>query len=109
MSTPSGNGLFVDTAGWAGIVLQNGPDYQAMEAFYKRTIAVRREFVTTNYVLSELIALLTARSRAPRRQDDKDWSLVDAVSFVIMRQLGLREAFTSDHHFSQAGFVRVPS
>ena len=39
---------------------------------------------------------------------DKDWSLVDAASFVVMRHLDLREAFTSDHHFVQAGFVRVP-
>jgi len=39
---------------------------------------------------------------------DKEWSLVDAASFVVMRQLALTDAFTSDHHFTQAGFVRVP-
>ena len=42
------------------------------------------------------------------RHEDKVWSLVDAASFVVMRQLGLREVFTSDQHFVQVGFVRVP-
>ena len=36
---------------------------------------------------------------------DKEWSLVDCASFVVMLQRGLREAFTTDHHFEQAGFV----
>jgi predicted nucleic acid-binding protein len=38
---------------------------------------------------------------------DKDWSLVDCASFVVMRQRGLTDALTSDHHFEQAGFVRL--
>ncbi len=42
------------------------------------------------------------------RMSDKTWSLVDAISFVVMRRLGVTEAFTSDHHFTQAGFIRVP-
>lgn len=40
---------------------------------------------------------------------DKEWSLVDAASFVVMRRLGITEAFTTDHHFEQAGFIRVPA
>jgi predicted nucleic acid-binding protein len=39
---------------------------------------------------------------------DKDWSLVDASSFVVMPMLGIVEALTTDHHFLQAGFVRLP-
>jgi predicted nucleic acid-binding protein len=39
---------------------------------------------------------------------DKQWSLVDAKSFVIMWRLGITEAITADHHFEQAGFIRVP-
>jgi predicted nucleic acid-binding protein len=30
---------------------------------------------------------------------DKEWSLTDATSFVIMQRRGIQEAFTSDHHF----------
>ncbi len=36
---------------------------------------------------------------------DKEWSLVDCTNFVIMQQRGLFEAFTTDHHFEQGGFV----
>lgn len=36
---------------------------------------------------------------------DKDWSLVDAVSFVVMQEHKMTEALTADHHFEQANFV----
>jgi len=35
---------------------------------------------------------------------DKDWSLTDCTSFVVMKQHGLTEALTADRHFEQAGF-----
>lgn len=38
---------------------------------------------------------------------DKEWTLVDCASFVVMRHQGIIEAFTSDHHFEQAGFIRL--
>ena len=38
---------------------------------------------------------------------DKEWSLVDCASFVVMQQRGLTDALTADHHFEQAGFVRL--
>ena len=38
---------------------------------------------------------------------DKDWSLVDCASFVVMQRRGLTEAVTSGHHFEQAGFARL--
>jgi uncharacterized protein len=34
---------------------------------------------------------------------DKQWGLIDCISFATMKTLGLREAFTADHHFEQAG------
>jgi predicted nucleic acid-binding protein len=35
---------------------------------------------------------------------DKPWGLIDCVSFVVMRDRGIREALTYDQHFVQAGF-----
>jgi predicted nucleic acid-binding protein len=42
-----------------------------------------------------------------RQRQDKQWSLCDAVSFGLMAQHGIREALTTDHHFEQAGFIRL--
>ncbi len=39
------------------------------------------------------------------RRPDKDWSLTDCISFVVMQERGISEALTGDHHFEQAGFV----
>ena len=35
---------------------------------------------------------------------DKDWGLIDCASFVVMADLGIRDALTADRHFEQAGF-----
>jgi predicted nucleic acid-binding protein len=37
-------------------------------------------------------------------RSDKAWSLVDCISFLVMRDKGLSDAWTTDHHFEQAGF-----
>ncbi|MGB2621781.1 MAG: PIN domain-containing protein [Candidatus Acidiferrum sp.] len=39
-----------------------------------------------------------------RRSVDKEWSLTDCASFLIMEEMGIREALTYDQHFEQAGF-----
>lgn len=35
---------------------------------------------------------------------DKDWSLTDCISFIVMQERGITDALTGDHHFEQAGF-----
>ena len=39
------------------------------------------------------------------QHQDKNWSFTDCLSFVVMRDLGLQQALTKDHHFQQAGFT----
>ncbi len=53
------------------------------------------------------IATDTAAWTLLRSRKDKFWSLVDASSFVVMQQLNIQESLTTDHHFEQAGFIRL--
>jgi predicted nucleic acid-binding protein len=39
---------------------------------------------------------------------DKDFSFTDCTSFVIMREIRLTHAITTDRHFRQAGFQMLP-
>lgn len=49
---------------------------------------------------ADAIRLFTARA-------DKDWSLTDCLSFVVMERKSIREALTADNHFEQAGFHAI--
>ena len=42
------------------------------------------------------------------RYRDKDYSFTDCTSFVVMRELRLKEALTTDRHFRQMGFQTLP-
>ncbi len=49
-----------------------------------------------------LAALNLLKTRA-----DKNYSLCDAASFILMREYKIIEALTTDKHFEQEGFVRL--
>ncbi len=136
------NDLFIDTSGWAYYLDRQDQLHPTMVALVKQAIIERRRLVTTNYIITELVALLSSRYHLPRPQVitainaikrdasvevvyieraiddeawallearlDKEWSLVDACSFIVMRHFGITLALTTDHHFTQAGFTRVP-
>lgn len=38
---------------------------------------------------------------------DKEWTLTDCVSFVIMRERNVTKALTGDQHFEQAGYAAL--
>ena len=42
-----------------------------------------------------------------KNRPDKDWGLIDCISFVLMGERRITQAFSSDHHFEQAGFVKL--
>jgi uncharacterized protein len=44
-----------------------------------------------------------------RQQTDKSYSLCDAVSFVVMQRLGLKQALAFDEHFRQVGEFEILS
>jgi len=39
-----------------------------------------------------------------QKRPDKEWQLTDCISFLVMEDLGLKDALTGDKHFAQAGF-----
>jgi predicted nucleic acid-binding protein len=41
------------------------------------------------------------------KHQDKDFSVVDCSSFLLMKELGISAAITTDRHFEQAGFERL--
>ena len=42
-----------------------------------------------------------------RERTDKNYSLCDAASFIVMRTRGISTALTTDKHFRQEGFIRL--
>ena len=130
--------IFVDTAGWGHLVDASQRFHVLAAAIYRKGRQQGHKFITTNYIIIELVALLHSPLRIPRPQivafieslnaspcveivhidtlvdaqawqlltqrQDKDWSLVDCASFIIMQQRGITETLTTDHHFEQAGF-----
>lgn len=39
-----------------------------------------------------------------KQREDKEWGLVDCISFIVMQDRGITDALTADTHFQQAGF-----
>lgn len=39
-----------------------------------------------------------------KQRKDKEWGLVDCLSFIVMGNRGITDALTADTHFQQAGF-----
>ena len=47
--------------------------------------------------------LMLAATEFYRDRPDKNWSLTDCLSFVVMRRRSVTEALTTDHDLEQAG------
>lgn len=53
-------------------------------------------------------ALEEAAEDILRKYQDQDLSYTDAVSFAVMKQYGIIQAFSFDQHFVTAGFTLTP-
>lgn len=58
-------------------------------------------------VISSSPELFDAGLALYRSRPDKEWSLTDCISFIVMEREGLTEALTGDHHVEQAGFIAL--
>lgn len=66
----------------------------------------RRAFQTYEVVTHDRSLFTRALTRYEQRPD-KEYSLVDCMSMVLMEERGIRHVLTNDHHFTQAGFSIV--
>lgn len=55
-------------------------------------------------ILPQTPNLFEQAFRRYQSRPDKNWSMTDCASFILMEQEGLTAALTHDRHFTQAGF-----
>ncbi len=74
--------------------------------FKVEAAAVIEEFLTSDEAkIAHLTpALFDQAFEYYKLHQDKDWGLVDCLSFITMLEEGVTSALTFDHHFTQAGF-----
>lgn len=58
--------IFVDTSGWGNLVDQSQPYHQLMVQLYREAKQQKKRLITSNYVLTEVVALLTSPLKIPR-------------------------------------------
>ena len=58
--------LFCDTSGWGHLVDPTQPYHTLATNLYRKARNDNRRVITTNYVISELVALFTSPLRIPR-------------------------------------------
>lgn len=87
------------------IIAETGNGLARTPARQKFAELVRAVLSDANTRLVFVTAELLARALILYEQRrDKNWGLVDCVSFRVMQDAGVTEAFTNDEHFTQAGF-----
>jgi predicted nucleic acid-binding protein len=131
--------LFVDTSALYALMDGDDPNHERAWTFWNEMAGAVSPAVTHNYVVLETCALVQRRLGIPALQDlvdallypvstvfideelhriavsgvlnarIREVSLVDTVSFEVMRRLGIREAFAFDSHFGRYGFTALPA
>ena len=129
---------FVDTSALYALMLPEDRHHQAAQACFEQLRLAEASLISTNYILLECTSLIQRRQGFEAAQAfliqaakllDIVWiehthhehavmlwsksgrralSLVDCVSFWVMRDRGLRHAVAFDAHFEEAGFEVLP-
>jgi predicted nucleic acid-binding protein len=86
------------------LVLVECANASARRVYRPRVNALRQAFEQAGLLVEPTRAEWDAAWAAYDRGDAAQATVVDHVSFVVMRRLGLTEAFTNDRHFRAAGF-----
>ena len=126
--------VFADTSSLYAAVVRSEERHRECLALFEKLLEGGRVIQTTNYVVLETTALLQHRigldplrdfdqrvlplinvhwvssdlhqrgMRRLLRENKRTLSLTDSVSFEFMEAAGLRDAFSLDRHFADAGF-----
>jgi len=130
---------FVDTSALLAVLDADDQNHPKAKKHWETLIYGDDSLVSTNYVLVETFALVQHRlgiKAVSTLQEDVvplltiEWvnqsihqeglmaaittgrrklSLVDCVSFAVMRRMGIKTVFAFDKHFNQQGFRLLPS
>src|SRR5690348_12924597 len=65
---PKTSDVFVDTSGWGIYLDREDSLYPTIFTFIQSMISGHRRLVTTNYIITELVVLLSSRYHLPRQQ-----------------------------------------
>ena len=85
------------------ILIRRSIGHQAAIAFLENIASSPRVVK----IYSDSILEETAESIL-RQYQDQNFSYTDAVSFAVMKQYGITDAFSFDKHFPTAGFALIP-
>lgn len=129
--------VFMDTSFWILLRDETGPLHRRVVELTRQLLMNRTQLVVTELVLAETQAYFSRSPlramqilddfennraihcepirpadqqetlRLLRTHRDKAWSYCDAMSFAVMRRLGIRRAVSADKHFRQAGDFEV--
>jgi predicted nucleic acid-binding protein len=130
--------VFVDTSALYALLVGTEAEHPAVTRSFRELLEEQAQMLTSSYVVVEASALLQHRfGLAPvrdlvehilpvldvqwiseglhrkatarlLREDRRNLSLVDCVSFELMHELRLKEALALDDHFREAGFRLKP-
>jgi len=130
--------VFADTSAFYALMVRTETAHEPVRAVFARLVSAGRPIWTTSFVIVETMALLQHRIglSAARdfdeailpvvrahwvdeplyrlgterlwREDRRQLSLVDSVSFEFMKLEGITTAFAVDPHFGEAGFDLLP-
>ena len=130
--------VFVDTSAFYALLDADDENHSRSAETWRQVMGSDENVITTNYILVETFALIQSRLglEAVREfQEDiipvlsvefvtpevhrlgiaallaasrRGLSLVDCISFEVMRDLGIKSVFTFDGHFQQYGFSPIP-
>ncbi len=92
----------------SGILLEIG---NGLSGFNYRNTALKLKESIEKSSRIELIPLsdelIEAGWNLYAARPDKDWGIVDCISFIVMQKQNVTEALTADKHFEQAGFIKL--